>query len=234
MCPFGSRSLRSAYFGGDPCRPPTAVQTSKSNHTVIPVEKRGALEFARYFTNVNPRKAQNGPSMPSVRCVPARLRLQHMWTSTPFSDPRTYHFPLQHGHRALVHIDCAESVIRSIEELEPPGFPHNHSTDIIRRHATEKECTRKAVSPPSSVCNSPFPSTSPSLPPTVDKPHFKPLAEFNDTIKPKRPAHDWRRRVVAKSATNTSLSHINHATRPQAVHCHHPRSSRCLFPLPHL
>jgi hypothetical protein len=36
--------------------------------------------------------------------------------------------------------------IRSIGELEAPGFKHNYSTDIIRQRAAEKERSREAKS----------------------------------------------------------------------------------------
>ncbi|THH12446.1 hypothetical protein EW146_g7691 [Bondarzewia mesenterica] len=78
---------------------------------------------------------------------------------------------------------------RSIEELEAPGFKRNHSTDIIRQRAAEKERTREANqnARPGTIKRMQFtfsvdqPTPAASAPP-VKKPDLKPSAEFRDTV----------------------------------------------------
>ncbi|KAA1475739.1 hypothetical protein DENSPDRAFT_784052 [Dentipellis sp. KUC8613] len=76
---------------------------------------------------------------------------------------------------------------RSIEELEAPGFKRNHSTDIIRQRAAEKERTREANqnTRPGTIKRMQFTfsvdqPTSPASALPVSKPDFKPSAEFKD------------------------------------------------------
>ncbi|KAI0042753.1 hypothetical protein FA95DRAFT_1584339 [Auriscalpium vulgare] len=75
---------------------------------------------------------------------------------------------------------------RSIEELEAPGFKRNHSTDIIRQRAAEKERSREAnQSRPGTIGRMQFtfsvdqPAPAASAAP-VQKPDLKPSAEFKD------------------------------------------------------
>ena len=78
---------------------------------------------------------------------------------------------------------------RSIEELEAPGFKRNHSTDIIKQRAAEKERSREANlnGRPGTIkrmqftfsVDQPTPCTS-AVP--VQKPDLKPSAEFKDNV----------------------------------------------------
>jgi GATA-binding protein len=78
---------------------------------------------------------------------------------------------------------------RSIEELEAPGFKRNHSTDIIRQRAAEKERSREANinGRPGTIKRMQFtfsvdqPTPAASAGP-VQKPDLKPSAEFKDNI----------------------------------------------------
>lgn len=76
---------------------------------------------------------------------------------------------------------------RSIEELEAPDFKRNHSTDLIRQRAAEKERNREASqnAEPGTIkrmqfifsVDQPFPSLSAPAP--VKKPNLRPSPEFN-------------------------------------------------------
>ncbi|KAI0321928.1 hypothetical protein OF83DRAFT_1080557 [Amylostereum chailletii] len=111
---------------------------------------------------------------------------------------------------------------RSIEELEAPGFRRNHSTDIIRQRAAEKERTREAnqYTRPGTIKRMQFTfsvdqpqSTASAL--TVDKPDFKPSAEFKDTINRRgRPTTRAAAAAAAESATDATPSHPNGAKDP--------------------
>lgn len=78
---------------------------------------------------------------------------------------------------------------RSIEELEAPGFRRNHSTDIIRQRAAEKERSREANinGRPGTIKRMQFtfsvdqPTPAASAGP-VQKPDLKPSAEFKDNV----------------------------------------------------
>ncbi|KAI9507942.1 hypothetical protein F5148DRAFT_980619 [Russula earlei] len=78
---------------------------------------------------------------------------------------------------------------RSIEELEAPGFRRNHSTDIIRQRAAEKERSREANvnGRPGTIKRMQFtfsvdqPTNTASATP-VQKPDLKPSAEFKDSV----------------------------------------------------
>ena len=77
----------------------------------------------------------------------------------------------------------------SIEELEAPGFKRNHSTDIIRQRAAEKERSREANlnGRPGTIKRMQFtfsvdqPTPAASAGP-VQKPDLKPSAEFKDNV----------------------------------------------------
>ncbi|KAI0063008.1 hypothetical protein BV25DRAFT_1803048 [Artomyces pyxidatus] len=76
---------------------------------------------------------------------------------------------------------------RSIEELEAPGFKRNHSTDIIRQRAAEKERTREANQNgrPGTIKRMQFTfsvdqPTPASAAGPVQKPDLKPSIEFKD------------------------------------------------------
>jgi len=80
-------------------------------------------------------------------------------------------------------------LLRSIEELEAPGFRRNHSTDIIRQRAAEKERSREANvnGQPGTIKRMQFTfsvdqpiSTASAVP--VQKPDLKPSAEFKDNV----------------------------------------------------
>ncbi|KAF9004998.1 hypothetical protein BDQ17DRAFT_1353603 [Cyathus striatus] len=61
---------------------------------------------------------------------------------------------------------------RSIEELKAPDFKRNHSTDLIRQRAVEKECSREASQ------NAKL-GTIKCMQFTLSKPDLKPSPEFN-------------------------------------------------------
>jgi hypothetical protein len=90
---------------------------------------------------------------------------------------------------------------RSIEELEAPGFKRNHSTDIIRQRAAEKERSREANlnGRPGTIKRMQFtfsvdqPTPAASAGP-VQKPDLKPSAEFKDNV-------TRRTRPVTRSTT---------------------------------
>ncbi|KAG6818666.1 hypothetical protein H0H93_003012 [Arthromyces matolae] len=71
---------------------------------------------------------------------------------------------------------------RSIEELEAPDYKANHSTDIIRQRAEEKERNRAM---PGTIKRMQFTfnldNPSPAVNEPVTKPNFKPSAEFSAT-----------------------------------------------------
>ncbi|KAF9074332.1 hypothetical protein BDP27DRAFT_1416219 [Rhodocollybia butyracea] len=79
---------------------------------------------------------------------------------------------------------------RSIEELEAPDFRRNHSTDMIRQRAVEKERSREASqnAKPGTIkrmqftfsVDQPTPVTAQS----VKKPDLKPSPEFNKRLRP--------------------------------------------------
>ena len=78
---------------------------------------------------------------------------------------------------------------RSIEELEAPGFKRNHSTDIIRQRAAEKERSREANlnGRPGTIKRMQFTfsvdqPTSTASAVLVQKPDLKPSAEFKDNV----------------------------------------------------
>ncbi|KAG6853151.1 hypothetical protein C0991_006558 [Blastosporella zonata] len=70
---------------------------------------------------------------------------------------------------------------RSIEELEAPDFKANHSTDMIRQRAEEKERNRAM---PGTIKRMQFTfnldNPSPAVNAPVTKPNLKPSAEFNN------------------------------------------------------
>ncbi|KAG5643654.1 hypothetical protein DXG03_000534 [Asterophora parasitica] len=83
---------------------------------------------------------------------------------------------------------------RSIEELEAPDFKANHSTDMIRQRAEEKERNREASQHalPGTIKRMQFTFSvdqpSPAVNQTVQKPDLKPSPEFNANHK--RPRDD--------------------------------------------
>ncbi|KAG6908727.1 hypothetical protein DXG01_003572 [Tephrocybe rancida] len=70
---------------------------------------------------------------------------------------------------------------RSIEELEAPDYKANHAADILRQRAEEKERNRAM---PGTIKRMQFTfnldNPSPAVNEPVDKPNFKPSAEFNN------------------------------------------------------
>ncbi|KAI0698280.1 hypothetical protein BC835DRAFT_1335490 [Cytidiella melzeri] len=74
---------------------------------------------------------------------------------------------------------------RSIEELQAPGFRHNHSTDIIQQRALEKEREREAHRDGRlNRMQFTFSIDQPSIPATsvpCQKPDLKPSIEFKDS-----------------------------------------------------
>ncbi|KII90088.1 hypothetical protein PLICRDRAFT_174876 [Plicaturopsis crispa FD-325 SS-3] len=84
---------------------------------------------------------------------------------------------------------------RSIEELEAPDFKRNHSTDMIRQRAVEKERNREASqnAKPGTIkrmqftfsIDQPSPATFHS---NVRKPDMRPSAEFKESTKRGRPS----------------------------------------------
>ncbi|KAF8064406.1 hypothetical protein FPV67DRAFT_220987 [Lyophyllum atratum] len=74
---------------------------------------------------------------------------------------------------------------RSIEELEAPDFKANHSTDMIRQRAEEKERNREASqnAVPGTIKRMQFTFSvdqpSPAVNQPVKKPNYKPSAEFH-------------------------------------------------------
>lgn len=78
------------------------------------------------------------------------------------------------------------NLCRSIAELEAPGFKRNHSTDMIRQRAAEKERNREASlhSGPGTIQRMQFTfsvdqPTPAAMSGPVQKPDLKPSAEFN-------------------------------------------------------
>ena len=74
---------------------------------------------------------------------------------------------------------------RSIEELEAPDFKHNHSTDMIRKRAVEKERKREAShnALPGTIKRMQFTFSidqpTPAVSQPVKKPNLRPSTEFN-------------------------------------------------------
>ncbi|KAI0297069.1 hypothetical protein B0F90DRAFT_1669623 [Multifurca ochricompacta] len=101
---------------------------------------------------------------------------------------------------------------RSIEELEAPGFKRNHSTDIIRQRAAEKERSREANigGRPGTIKRMQFtfsvdqPTPAASAAP-VQKPDLKPSAEFKDNI-------TRRSRPVTRSTATQEDTHPDSAS----------------------
>jgi hypothetical protein len=107
--------------------------------------------------------------------------------------------------------------IRSIEELEAPGFKHNHSTDIIRQRAAEKERSREANvnARPGTIKRMQFTfsvdqPTSPASATLVQKPDLKPSAEFKDNVA-------RRCRPVTRSTATQEDTHPDSSSLPSAA-----------------
>ena len=103
---------------------------------------------------------------------------------------------------------------RNIEELEAPGFKRNHSTDIIRQRAVEKERSREANlnGRPGTIKRMQFTfsvdqpmSTASAVP--VQKPDLKPSPEFKDNIT--RRARPTTRSTATQEDTQPDSSNDN-------------------------
>ncbi|KAH9956082.1 hypothetical protein BC827DRAFT_1347168 [Russula dissimulans] len=107
---------------------------------------------------------------------------------------------------------------RSIEELEAPGFRRNHSTDIIRQRAAEKERSREANvnGCPGTIKRMQFtfsvdqPTPTASATP-VQKPDLKPSAEFKDNL-------TRRARPATRSTTTQGDTLLDSASVPSESH----------------
>jgi hypothetical protein len=95
---------------------------------------------------------------------------------------------------------------RSIEDLEAPDFKRNHSTDMIRKRAVEKERNREAShnALPGTIKRMQFTfidQPTPTVSQPVTKPNFRPSAEFNKrTRAAPRATHDEDDNMVVAAA----------------------------------
>jgi GATA-binding protein, other eukaryote len=103
---------------------------------------------------------------------------------------------------------------RSIEELEAPGYKWNHSTDVIRQRAVEKERSREAnlEAPPGTIKRMQFTfsvdqPTQPASATHVQKPDLKPSAEFKDNV-------TRRSRPITRSTATQEDTHLDSASIP--------------------
>jgi len=113
---------------------------------------------------------------------------------------------------------------RSIEELEAPGFKRNHSTDIIKQRAAEKERSREANlnGRPGTIKRMQFTfsvdqpiSTASAVP--VQKPDLKPSAEFKDNI-------TRRTRPITRSTATQEDTQPDSANDSDTHHIQHDRN----------
>ncbi|KAI0245842.1 hypothetical protein BJV78DRAFT_1277357 [Lactifluus subvellereus] len=116
---------------------------------------------------------------------------------------------------------------RSIEELEAPGFKRNHSTDIIRQRAAERERSREATlnGRPGTIKRMQFtfsvdqPIHGASSAP-VQKPDLKPSAEFKDSV-------TRRSRPVIRSTTTQGETQLDSASVPSDVNDDNDTLTHC-------
>ena len=116
------------------------------------------------------------------------------------------------------------SIPRSIQELEAPDFKHNHSTEMIRKRAAEKE--RQKVQSGAIIKRTQF-TFSVEQPPVVNaapvagKPDTKPSPEFNDSIVMGLRSHTAQGRCAAQNAprlnskTQLPATSVAATTRPR-------------------
>ncbi|KAF8900459.1 hypothetical protein CPB84DRAFT_1747457 [Gymnopilus junonius] len=120
---------------------------------------------------------------------------------------------------------------RSIEELEAPDFKRNHSTDLIRQRAAEKERSREASqnAQPGTIKRMQFTfsvdqPTQPSAAAPVKKPDTKPSAEFGKRTRASAARQVEQDAAMSENdsgnatATTTASSTSTSTTVVQSVH----------------